>query len=119
MTLKAKSLTELRGIAQAMGMNPSWDAGKQKLLDQINDHVAAKINLPDKPIQIEINTTDAPTRDKTEIENALKDFEPLGLRLTFPSTSTWEIYCNGRRDSGSMSIPLWSIIQCAKELVRP
>lgn len=120
MSLQKKTLTELRGIAQAMGIELKWDDGKEHLLQKINLHVAAKVQPPERPIEINIRQdSNNPTVTPEMLETALRDFKPLGLQVSFPDAHTWELYCNQKRDSGSMYMPLWNIIQCARDVVKP
>lgn len=118
MSLERKSLTELRGIAQAMGLAPRWDLGKEHLLQEIKLHTGSKIEQPEKPIQVNITGVPDNTPLTTDmVEKALKDFCPLGLHLSFPDERTWAMECNGKKDSGTMAMPIWNVIQCARSVV--
>lgn len=119
MSLQKKSLTELRTIYQAMGGEVEWGDGKEHLLQKISLHVNAKIQQPEKSIQIDIKQdSNAPVSTPEMIEKALEAFKDLGLHISFPDERTWEIYCNQKRDSGSVYMPIWNIIQCAREVVK-
>jgi hypothetical protein len=120
MSLQKKSLTELRSLAQNMGMLPRLDIGKEHLIQEIQNYAGAKIMTPPRPIEINIKNESAnPLVTPEQVEKALDGFKQLGLSVTFPDKDTWEISCNTRKDSGSMYIPLFAIIGCAKELVKP
>lgn len=119
MSLKEKSLTELRSIAQSMGIIPRYDVGKEHLLQQISSHVTERVQAPTKPIEVNIiGGADDRALTQASITEAMKGFAELGLVVTFPDSRTWELSCNGKRDSGTMSMSLWNIVNCAKELVK-
>lgn len=119
MSLQKKSIHELRTIYQAMGGEVLWQDGKEHLLQKINLHVTNKIAQPEKPIQIDIKQdSNAPVSTPEMIEKALEGFKELGLHLSFPDERTWEISCHTKKDSGSVYMPLWNIIQCAREVVK-
>lgn len=119
MSLDKKSLTELRSIYQGMGGEVKWDDGKNHLIQKIQLHVAAKVQQPERPIEINIKQdSNAPVSTPEMIEKALEGFKQLGLRLSFPDDRTWEISCHTKKDSGSVFMPLWNIVQCAREVVR-
>ena len=121
MSLNKKSLIELRGIAQSIGMSLRLDVGKDQLLQEISQHVSAKVQMPEKPIQVNISmpNNQGGTLTQHAIEQSLAGFMDLGLVVTFPDEFTWEIYCNGKRDTGTMAMPMWSIVQCVKEVIKP
>ena len=121
MTLQKKSLAELRAIAQSVGITPRWDVGKEQLLQDISQHVSVKIAQPEKPIQVNITMPNDQGGMLTPhiVEGLVKGFADLGLSVTFPDERTWEMSCNGKKDSGTMAMSSWSVIQCAKEIIRP
>ncbi len=119
MSLEKKSLSELRSIAQSVGIIPDFGIGKEQLLQQIRGHVGDRIKEPTKPI--EVNITNIPDRGLTQeqVKGALEPFKELGLIVTFPGEQTWTMRCNKKEDSGSMTCGIWGIIQCAKAVVQP
>ena len=120
MSLGKKSLTELRAIAQSMGMIPRLDIGKEHLIQEIQGHVSAKVQMPPRPIEINIKNDSAnPLVTPEQVEKAMEGFKQLGLKVSFPDKDTWELSCNERKDSGSMHIPLFAIVGCARELIKP
>ena len=119
MTLEKKTIVELRAIAQSVGLVPDFGVSREQLLQDIAQHAGAKIVPPTPPIQVNINFPSEGGMTQVSIRKALENFEPLGLALTFPDERTWHMYCNKRNDSGSMSMSIWSIVQCAKALVQP
>jgi hypothetical protein len=52
------------------------------------------------------------------IRAALKDLIERGLILTFPTNDTWFMERNKKQDSGTMNMPLLSIIRCAQEFFK-
>lgn len=118
MSLDKKSLTELRSIAQSIGIIPRYDVGKEQLLQDIRGHVSAKIQPPEKPI--EVNITNIPDRElaQEDILKALEPFKQFGLIVTFTDDRTWNMECAGKKDSGTMAMGIWNVVQCAKEVVK-
>jgi hypothetical protein len=120
MSLERKTLSELRAIAQSVGIVPDFSVGKDALLQQMRGHVQKQTPLPVQPVQINIvNQPDDRMLTQSQVEEALKDFRNLGLIITFPDAATWAMECSGKKDSGSMTASLWTIIGCAKEVVKP
>ena len=119
MSLEKKSLTELRGIAQSIGITPDFAVGKDQLLQQIRGHVGDQIKEPVKPI--EVNITNIPDKGVTQaqVDEALQGFKELGLIVTFPTHTTWKMTCNKKEDNGNMSCGIWTIVQCARAVVQP
>lgn len=121
MSLDKKSLTEIRSIAQSMGISPRFDIGKEQLLQDISLHVSAKVVQPEKPIQVNITTpnTEGGMLTKESVIEALKGFSDLGLVVSFPDNRTWQLSCNLKRDTGTMSMSMWNVIQCARDVIKP
>ena len=119
MSLNKKTLTELRGIAQNMGLIPRYDVGREQLLQDISMYVAAKVAPPEKPIQINIlQGSDTGVLRQDDILHALRGFIELGVNISFPDEHTWMMECNGRQDTGTMSMGMWNVIQCARDIVK-
>jgi hypothetical protein len=118
MSLDKKNLSELRSIAQSIGVIPDFSIGKEHLLQQIRGHVSKQIEPSQRPI--EVNITNIPTNGvtQTQVEEALKGFKELGLTITFPDAQTWSMRCGDKTDSGSMTCGIWAIIGCAREVVK-
>ncbi len=112
MSLELKSIYELRGIAQAVGVKVDWGWNKLKLIEKINNKVLPPLKPPpkfsDKPKPIGGLIT------QTILVDALKGFRELVV--TFPMDDIWQLNYGKRQDSGSMNMPLFSIIRCAKAL---
>ena len=117
MSLEAKSIHELRGVAQAVGVKFAWEWDKPKLLRKIT----AKCNPenwkpPKRSDDPKLDSPYAPTQEK--IIEATENLRKLGLVITFPTPDTWQMNWDRREDSGSMTLPLHVIYNCAKELMR-
>ena len=119
MSLEKKTLSELRSIAQSIGIIPDFSIGKEHLLQQIRGHVGDKIKEPIRPIEVNITNMPEKGMSQVQVEKALEPFKELGLVITFPDEQTWHMCCNKKEDSGSMTAGIWGIIQCAKSVVQP
>ena len=114
-----KSIIELRGIAQSLGMIPKSSWTREELLNHIKGYTNEKIREPEPSVVINIvNQPDDRNLTQAGVLDALKGFIELGVTVTFPDNATWQIECDGRKDSGSMSMSLWSMIQCVKALMQ-
>lgn len=118
MSLEKKSLPELRAIAQSMGLGMRTDLDRGALLQQIRLHTMDAAPLPAQPVVLNIqNVPDDRILTPELVEKSLAPFSDLGLRISFPDATTWEMRCGEKKDSGTLSMSLWSVIQCAKSLV--
>ena len=120
MSLEKKSLVDLRGIAQSLGVMPNWKDDKAKLIGKIRASAEKQYTPPSKAIVITtpVQATGQALTQK-QVTDALAGFHDLGLHVSFPDKDTWSLYCNKKEDSGTMYQSLWSVISCAKELVKP
>ncbi len=108
MSLELKSIYELRGIAQAVGVKVDWSWNRQKLVDKIEE----KTKPPPKPRP---QISDSPQKGngtQEEIVKALSGFREMVI--TFPTADTWQLNYGKKQDSGSVSVPIRTIINCAK-----
>lgn len=120
MALEDESMTKLRSVAQGLGVISNWSDDKTMLLQKIRLHSKKHVEPAPQPIQINIPPqTMGQALTQANITEALAGFKPLGLRIDFPDEFTWELSCNGKRDSGTMHMGMWNVIQCAREVVRP
>lgn len=117
-----ESLTALREKCQALGVE--WSMGMTR--EVLKAQLLAKLNeMASPPVQADVPEPDqlrtvppAKHHSQQEIADALKPYEDVGLILKFPTADTWEIHCNGRKDSGNVRIPLRVINLCAQALIR-
>lgn len=115
MALENKSLTELRGIAQAVGINLDWGWDRIKLIDKINKRTVTPMIFPKE-------NQAAPDPIPTTLEEALASFKALGLVVTFPDQHTIRMTRTvgkiTKDDSCRADLPLRTIIQCAAALMK-
>jgi hypothetical protein len=120
--LEKKSLTEIRGIASAIGLKVNFGDGKEKLVGLINDRMKATVEPPRFPpplTPVDTRTMDAPPLhrcNRKQIEDALADFIRRGLVVTYPNEDLWHMKLGKREDSGPMRMPLRHIIGVARQL---
>ena len=115
--LELKSMTEIRGLAQAIGVKFKFGDEKRHLIERIRAAVAVK--LPEtSPIPAMNTKTAAKPQPKyctqDEIKAALEQYFPIGLILTFPDQEHWHVRCGFREDSGSFNMPLIDITRAVK-----
>jgi hypothetical protein len=121
-SLENKSLTEIRGIASAVGLKINFGDGKEKLIGLINDHMKATVPKPAFPpplAPVDTRTMDAPPLHRStakQIEDALADYVRRGLVITYPNGDLWHMKLGKREDSGPMRMPLRHIIGVARQL---
>lgn len=121
--LHAKSMTELRAIAQALGAKFGFGDDKAKLIAAIEAAQAAKLPAPPPPNPIPF--TDElrrvpPARHVTQ-QRILDELKPLverGLRVSFPDPESWHFACGKKHDSGHVRMALRQIVACALQVMR-
>lgn len=124
MTLESKSLTELRGMAQAFGISDIF----AKTVTQLRDAIEAKTermaaeSLPAAPER-------APYDARLMITHKDRTFQPtalvallerhitIGLSLRFDPES-WHMSYRGRSDCGSLRMPIRHAVDAAERLIR-
>lgn len=121
-SLESKSLTEIRGIASALGVKVNFGDGKEKLIALVNDKMKATVEPPRFPpplSPVDTRTMDAPPLYKVtrrQIEDALADYVRRGLVITYPNDDLWHMHLGKREDSGPMRMPLKHILGVARQL---
>lgn len=113
MSLDLKSIHELRGIAQAVGLQVDWGWNKLRLIERINNKIMLPLKPPPKVSDMPKPITGMANTQESVIE-ALKGFRELVV--TFPMDNGWQLNHGKREDSGSMNIPLFEIVKCARAL---
>ncbi len=118
----SKSLTELRGIAQAIGAEFTFADNAAKLQLIIERHVESKYKPPEigtmEPEDLTLRTR-PPAKNATQVEivEYLKDYIAKGLTLKFPCQDQWHMDFKGKSDSGNIRMPPRVIVGCAKRLM--
>lgn len=110
------SIVELRAMASAVGVTVSFADTKPKLVDAIRKTVDAKAAkpLPFAPIGIKPEEGSS----QANIITALKPLIDRGLIVTFPDADSWHLERNRKIDSGSMNMPLITIVRCAEAMLK-
>jgi len=124
MSLEKMSLTELRGIAQSLGVKDVFS----KTANEIRSEIVVKQekSLPVAPPPIPKPVYDArlmsrvPSRfcTKPELDEMIQPYVQRGLTLLYPEPEQWIMTYKGREDSGTLRQPLVSILRCADRLTR-
>lgn len=120
--LRAKSLTELRGIAQSFGVQDIFKKDPSQLIQAIEMKQQA-IAIPQK-IEIPKPTYDArlmlkpPSKQssKQEIEQLLVPYVERGLNISFDE-ERWYMRHGIRTDEGTLRMPLRTVIRCADKIM--
>lgn len=123
MGLEQKSITELRGMAQAIGVKIDFGYGKARLIELIGAAMLAK--LPKAPDPVPVVPEDQRLRtvppakncEQYQVEEALKPWIDKGLRLSFPKVDEWRMEFLRKHDTGTMRMPLRVIIGCARDVM--
>ena len=121
--LHLKSITELRVMAQYLGItvNLGWD--KRKLGDMIDAKMQASLNLApavsDEPSDALLRTTPrAHNLSQKAVLAALAKYKDSGLVVTFPTPDTIRLtHTVSREDSCSLRVPLRVIVACARKVI--
>lgn len=121
--LELKTLSELRGIAQAVGLTLDWSWDKRKLTEKIRDKIRPTVDgaptISDTPSDSRFRTL-PPARNlpQHEVARALDKYKEQGLVYTFPTKDTVRLTITvTREDSCSLRVPLRTLVNCARKLV--
>lgn len=123
MSLENKTITELRGYAQAMGIKFDWGWDRPRLLREIKSTIDVTLQRPtvsDEPSDQRLRTV-PPARNLSQVEvmKALERFKERGLVVTFPTPDTiYMTHTVVKEDSCSLRVPLRTIIECAKKVLQ-
>lgn len=118
--LEEKSLTELRGIVQSLGLRLDWGWDKVTLIKKIHIRAANVMYAPDKsddPNDDFPTYTRPPARNlkQSDVLKALERYQERGLIVTFPTPDTIQLtHQILRQDTTTLRAPLKDIINCAK-----
>lgn len=124
MPLETESITGLRAMAQAMGVVINFADDKKSLLLKIKQAAASKLPTAsidsNEPMDYRLRVK-PPLRACTqkEIYEALQPLFERGLILDFPNEEQWRLQKIIRHeDSGTLWMPLRSVIEAAKRLLK-
>ena len=112
--LEDRPIVELRAMASAVGVTVSFADTKAALIKAIRAAVDAKSAKPLPFTRISIKPEEGSSQDN--IVKALKPLIDRGLLVTFPTRDTWHFERNRKTDSGSINMPLISIVRCAEAI---
>ncbi len=121
--LATKSLVELRGIAQSLGIVDLFQKDKPQLLQAIQ--LKQQALIPEPKIEIPRPEYDARLMDampslrtnEVEIEEMLAPYIARGLRLTF-TPEQWHMARGSKRDEGTIRMPLRTVLRCAEQMMK-
>lgn len=120
--LQKKSLTELRGMAQAFGIPDLFQKDKFQLIQAIELKQqgmapAPKIEIP-KPEYDARLMTKAPSRKSSqpEIESLLIPHVNRGMHLKFDE-ERWYMSFGKKTDEGTIRMPLRTVLHCANKVM--
>ncbi len=120
--LQNKSLTDLRGLAQAHGVQDILRKSKNELVQAIEIKLqglqpAPKVEIP-KPEYDPRVMTKIPARlsEQSYIEKLLAPYVERGLKLTFPEPEVWHMRLDKREDTGTMRMPPRHILSCVRKI---
>lgn len=123
MQKKSKSLTELRGIAQAIGCDFTF-ADSDKILAQKIALKQTEVNPPPPPIVIsppddQRLRTKPPSKVSNEqmIRELLDPLIERGLKLSFTDSGDYVMRFNDKVDTGTLRQPPRVILACAQKVL--
>ncbi len=122
MSLRDKSLTELRGIAQSFGVDDIFKVDNKKLIQMIALKQQAlvptpKIEIP-KPEYDARLMTKPPSKksEQVEAEKLLAPYIAKGLRVRFED-ERWYMSYRNKTDEGTLRMPLRVVLRCAEKVL--
>lgn len=121
--LENKSLTQLRSIAQGMGVIDIFSKDETKLrqdigLKQQELQPVAKIEIAQPPYDARLMTK-APSKraSRAEIDEALREHVASGLKISF-TEENWKMSFGVKNDMGTIRMSLRTVIQCANAVMK-
>lgn len=123
--LEDKTLTELRGIAQTMGVPDVFSKTKPQLSQAVSLKAEGMVKAPE-PIVVQQHPYDARLMtqepnalgDKQDLLDVLGSYIKIGLKVDFPDEETWKLSWNKREDTGTLRQPLRNIVNCANRIMK-
>lgn len=124
MSLQDKSITELRTIAQGLGVAGILSKTSSQLISAIEAKKETIFEV--KPPAPETIIIDSRLRDAPPAESVTEDmllevllpFINRGLIVEFPDEYTWEMINGKRTDTGTMAQPLRNVVRCAERIMK-
>lgn len=121
-TLKAKSLVQLRGIAQSYGIDDIFSLDAKRLIQEIElkqeEASPASAVVIDPPQYDARLMTKPPSKqsDERSIEELLTPYVAMGMKLTFDH-ERWYMAWADKTDEGTKRMPLRTVLNCAIKLM--
>jgi len=118
MTLETKTITELRGIATAIGLKVDFGWDKNKLLGKIQATVDKVIAKPTARIEPKHPKSSfiVTTLPKAEVCKELDKYKERGLSYSFSGDAVNLTVTKLKHDSCNMRVPLHDLIEAARRL---
>ena len=118
MSLETQTTTRLRGLLESLGGKVTFAESRAELLDKIAARQREMMPAPKEQLPtIHLPTTDEEGEWRELVQDALAPLVSRGLRLTFPTNTTWHLAYFEREDSGNASCDMTTMIRCAKALM--
>lgn len=117
MSLDSRTIYELRAIAQSMKLDFTLGMDKPRLIDLIQKSIWNDLPKIEVTKVITGNQDAEGDEKKAMIMRAVEHLTPVGLIVSF-SENCWYVRCGKKADSGNLSMPLHTIIQCAENVAR-
>ncbi len=120
--LEGKSLTDLRGIAQAFGIKDIFQKDALQLrqaieVKQLDLEPVQKVEVAQPPYDARLMTmVPADTLDQAMAEHYLAPYVENGLRVTYDE-ERWYMRNGKRTDEGTMRMPPRHLLDCARRIM--
>lgn len=119
MSLKDKSIVELRGIAQGLGIPDLFNKSRVELVQQI-ELKSSDISPIQSPLVPEVRFVSIPSdtiANEELLKEALDPFIKLGVSLSVDN-DVWFLKYGKKEDAGTMHQPIKNIIRCVERLLK-
>ena len=123
MSLRDKSLSDLRAIAQGYGVENLFEKDAAHLIQAIELKQEAMIPTP----KVEIPRPEydarlmlkAPSRrsSKLELDTLLQPYVDKGMHVSWVDEETWHFQCGKKEDTGTLRQPLRNILSAADKVM--
>jgi len=122
MALSSKTLTQLRGLAQSLGVADVFALDRNHLMQEIQRKqlevsIPARVEVPLPAYDARLMTKPPAKRmDIDELGKLLAPYVELGLRVEF-TPEMWKMTYNRKSDQGTLRMPPRVVLQCARKLM--